>query len=102
NYKNGNGREFQFKWFSILHKDGSTCDEVHLTAGNKWYNGNVGACTKELTELKIPVFPPPGSNTPMNLHHNCESLAPFQMTSEDSALKKTWSSDEPGKEIRTE
>ncbi|XP_076268643.1 bromodomain adjacent to zinc finger domain 2B toutatis isoform X4 [Rhynchophorus ferrugineus] len=75
----------EFKWFSILHKDGSTCDEVHLTAGNKWDNGNVGACTKEITELKIPVFPPPGSNTPMNLHHNCESPAPLQMTSEESA-----------------
>ncbi|XP_030764884.1 bromodomain adjacent to zinc finger domain protein 2B-like isoform X3 [Sitophilus oryzae] len=74
----------EFKWFSILHKDGSTCDEVHLTAGNKWDNGNVGACTKDITELKIPVFPPPCSNSGMNLHHNCESPAPLQMTSEES------------------
>ncbi|KAK9884034.1 hypothetical protein WA026_004967 [Henosepilachna vigintioctopunctata] len=37
--------EYENKWFSILNREG-TCQEVHLTAGNKWDNG-VGACTKE-------------------------------------------------------
>ncbi|XP_066142335.1 bromodomain adjacent to zinc finger domain protein 2B isoform X3 [Euwallacea fornicatus] len=67
----------EVKWFSILQKDGVTCDEIHLSTGNKWDNG---IC---LGDSKVPVFPPPGTNT--NYHHNCESPAPLQMTSEESA-----------------
>lgn len=73
----------EHKWFSILNKDGATCDGVHLTAGNKWENG-VGACTRDITELKIPVFPPPGSNSAI-YHNTCDSPAPLQMTTEESA-----------------
>lgn len=77
--------ENEHKWFSILNKDGATCDGVHLTAGNKWENG-VGACTRDITELKIPVFPPPGSNSSSTTYHNtCDSPAPLQMTMEESA-----------------
>lgn len=76
--------ESEHKWFSILHKEG-TCEGVHLTAGNRWDNG-VGACTRDnLTELKIPVFPPPGSNSSSNYHNLCDSPAPLQMTAEESA-----------------
>lgn len=75
--------ESEQKWFSILPKDGATCDNVILTAGNKWDNG-VGVCMREnITELKIPVFPPP--NNSGNLSSNsCDSPAPLQMTSEES------------------
>ncbi|XP_060523165.1 uncharacterized protein LOC132700053 isoform X3 [Cylas formicarius] len=76
--------ESERKWFSILHADCATCDEVHLTTGSKWENGNVGACTRDITELKIPVFPPPGSNS-VNYHHGCDSPAPLQMTAEERA-----------------
>ncbi|XP_063919473.1 bromodomain adjacent to zinc finger domain protein 2B-like isoform X4 [Zophobas morio] len=78
--------ESEHKWFSILSKDG-TCDGVYLTAGNRWDNGGVGACTRDnLTELKIPVFPPPGSNSSStNYHSLCDSPAPLQMTAEESA-----------------
>jgi hypothetical protein len=76
--------ESEHKWFSILSKEG-TCDGVYLTAGNRWDNG-VGACTRDnLTELKIPVFPPPGSNSSSNYHSLCDSPAPLQMTAEESA-----------------
>ncbi|RZC05013.1 bromodomain adjacent to zinc finger domain protein 2B, partial [Asbolus verrucosus] len=76
--------ESEHKWFSILNKEG-TCDGVYLTAGNRWDNG-VGACTRDnLTELKIPVFPPPGSNSSSNYHNLCDSPAPLQMTAEESA-----------------
>ncbi|XP_018573491.1 bromodomain adjacent to zinc finger domain protein 2B isoform X3 [Anoplophora glabripennis] len=76
--------ENEHKWFSILNKDGATCDGVYLTAGNKWENG-VGACTRDITELKIPVFPPPGSNSSTTYHNTCDSPAPLQMTAEESA-----------------
>ncbi|XP_049817838.1 bromodomain adjacent to zinc finger domain protein 2B isoform X4 [Aethina tumida] len=73
----------EHKWFSIVHKDGSTCEGVQLTAGNKWENG-VGACTRDnITELKIPVFPPPGSNSSAT-YNSCDSPAPLQMTPEES------------------
>lgn len=68
----------EHKWFSIVHKDGSTCEGVQLTAGNKWENG-VGACTRDnITELKIPVFPPPGSNSSAT-YNSCDSPAPLQV-----------------------
>lgn len=71
------------KWFSILNKDGTTCEGIHLTAGNKWDNG-VGACTRDnVTELKIPVFPPPNSGSSY-LPNSCDSPAPLQMTAEES------------------
>lgn len=55
--------ESEHKWFSILPKDGATCDGVVLTAGNRWDSG-VGVCIREnVTELKIPVFPPPNSSS---------------------------------------
>ncbi|KAJ8955723.1 hypothetical protein NQ318_008595 [Aromia moschata] len=73
----------EHRWFSIVNKDSTTCDSIHLTAGNKWENG-VGACTRDITELKIPVFPPPGSNS-SSYHNSCDSPAPLQMTSEESA-----------------
>ncbi|CAH0551752.1 unnamed protein product [Brassicogethes aeneus] len=75
--------ENENKWFSIIHKDGSTCDGIQLTAGNKWENGGVGACTRDITELKIPVFPPPGSNSSA-YNHNCDSPAPLQITPEEN------------------
>ncbi|XP_044265111.1 bromodomain adjacent to zinc finger domain protein 2B-like isoform X8 [Tribolium madens] len=75
--------ESEHKWFSILNKEGS-CEGIYLTAGNRWDNG-VGACTRDnLTELKIPVFPPPGANS-SNYHSLCDSPAPLQMTAEESA-----------------
>ncbi|GJQ86804.1 hypothetical protein Trydic_g5593 [Trypoxylus dichotomus] len=76
--------ELDKKWFSILPKDGLSCKGVHLTAGNRWDNG-VGACTRDnLTELKIPVFPPPNSSSNYIASH-CDSPAPLQMTAEESA-----------------
>nr|XP_023030372.1 bromodomain adjacent to zinc finger domain protein 2B-like isoform X3 [Leptinotarsa decemlineata] len=87
--------ECEHKWFSILNSDGASCDGIHLTAGNKWENGGVGACMRDITELKIPVFPPPGANpsalggalgTGYHHHHGtCDSPAPLQMTAEESA-----------------
>ncbi|XP_015837092.1 bromodomain adjacent to zinc finger domain protein 2B isoform X4 [Tribolium castaneum] len=75
--------ESEHKWFSVLNKEG-TCEGIYLTAGNRWDNG-VGACTRDnLTELKIPVFPPPGANS-SNYHSLCDSPAPLQMTAEESA-----------------
>lgn len=72
------------KWFSILPKDGLSCKGVNLTAGNRWDNG-VGACTRDnLTELKIPVFPPPNSSSNYISSH-CDSPAPLQMTAEECA-----------------
>lgn len=73
--------ESDTKWFSILNKD--SCEGVNLTAGNKWDNG-VGVCIRDnLTELKIPVFPPPNSS--ISYHPNtCDSPAPLQMTPEES------------------
>ncbi|KAK9720736.1 Methyl-CpG binding domain [Popillia japonica] len=72
------------RWFSILPKDGLSCKGVNLTAGNRWDNG-VGACTRDnLTELKIPVFPPPNSSSNYISSH-CDSPAPLQMTAEESA-----------------
>lgn len=74
--------EPEHKWFSILPKDGATCDSVVLTAGNKWDSG-VGVCVREhLTELKIPVFPPPNNNASYT-SNSCDSPAPLQMTSEE-------------------
>lgn len=71
------------KWFSILNKD-STCDEVHLTAGNRWGENGVGACVREnLTELKIPVFPPPPPGNGSYLD-SCDSPLPLQMSAEES------------------
>lgn len=75
--------EPEHKWFSILPKDGATCDSVILTAGNRWDTG-VGVCMREnLTELKIPVFPPP-NNSGSHGSNSCDSPAPLQMTSEES------------------
>lgn len=75
--------ETDHKWFSILPKDDSTCDSVILTAGNKWDN-SIGVCIREnLTELKIPVFPPP-NNSGNYTSNSCDSPAPLQMTSEES------------------
>ncbi|CAG9766317.1 unnamed protein product [Ceutorhynchus assimilis] len=70
----------EVKWFSILHKDAASCDEIHLTPNNRWDSGT--SSPKDL-EHKVPIFPPPGSNP--NYHYNCESPAPIQMTSEESA-----------------
>ncbi|KAK5647311.1 hypothetical protein RI129_002203 [Pyrocoelia pectoralis] len=76
--------EVETKWFSILSKDSITCEGSHLTQGNRWDTG-VGACSREnLTELKIPVFPPP-SNSSMYLINSCDSPGPLQMTAEESA-----------------
>lgn len=76
--------EVDKKWFSILPKDSLSCKGVHLTAGNRWDNG-VGACTRDnLTELKIPVFPPPNSSANYIASH-CDSPAPLQMTADESA-----------------
>ncbi|XP_025834875.1 uncharacterized protein LOC108740196 isoform X2 [Agrilus planipennis] len=73
--------EAENKWFSILTRDGSTCEELHLTQGNRWDAGGVGICSREnITELKIPVFPPP-SNAGYN---SCDSPGPLQMTAEES------------------
>lgn len=75
--------ETEHKWFSILSKDGATCEGVVLAAGNKWDNG-VGLCIREnLTELKIPVFPPPNSSASY-IPNSCDSPAPLQMTAEES------------------
>ncbi|XP_050306247.1 bromodomain adjacent to zinc finger domain protein 2B isoform X3 [Anthonomus grandis grandis] len=68
----------EVKWFSILPKDGSTCDEVHLTTNGKWENG---VCPKECNEPRVPVFP----SNQANHNYNCDSPAPLQMTSEESA-----------------
>lgn len=74
--------ETDSKWFSILNKD--SCEGIYLTAGNRWDNG-VGACTRDnLTELKIPVFPPPNSGATYHLSNSCDSPAPLQMTAEES------------------
>uniref|UniRef100_A0A1Y1JV23 Bromodomain adjacent to zinc finger domain protein 2B n=1 Tax=Photinus pyralis TaxID=7054 RepID=A0A1Y1JV23_PHOPY len=75
--------EMEAKWFSILSKDCVTCEGSHLTQGNRWDTG-VGACSREnMTELKIPVFPPP-SNSSMYLMNSCDSPGPLQMTAEES------------------
>lgn len=75
--------ESDHKWFSIIPKDDTTCDSVILTAGNKWDN-SIGVCIREnLTELKIPVFPPP-NNSGNYSSNSCDSPAPLQMTSEES------------------
>lgn len=75
--------ETDHKWFSIIPKDDTTCDNVILTAGNKWDN-SIGVCIREnLTELKIPVFPPP-NNSGNYSSNSCDSPAPLQMTSEES------------------
>lgn len=63
----------EVKWFSILNRDGISCDEVHLSPGNS---------TAYPGDQKVPIFPPPGANAN---YHNCESPAPLQMTSEESA-----------------
>ncbi|KAG5873341.1 hypothetical protein JTB14_032315 [Gonioctena quinquepunctata] len=76
--------ENEHKWFSILNDDMATCDGIQLAAGNKWENG-VGACTRDITELKIPVFPPLGSNIAIAYHNSCDSPAPLQMTVDESA-----------------
>ncbi|XP_065166664.1 bromodomain adjacent to zinc finger domain protein 2B isoform X6 [Atheta coriaria] len=76
--------ESEQKWFSILAKDGSSCEGIHMTSGNRWDNG-VGACTRDnITELKIPVFPPPNSNASY-CSNSCDSPAPLQITPEESA-----------------
>lgn len=84
---NGNSNANETKWFSLLAKDGTSCEGVHLTAGNRWDNGT-GACSREnLTELKIPVFPPPNchQNSYMNsMNMNCDSPGPLQMTADES------------------
>lgn len=75
--------EVDHKWFSIIPKDDTTCDSVILTAGNKWDN-SIGVCIREnLTELKIPVFPPPNHSGNYS-SNSCDSPAPLQMTSEES------------------
>lgn len=51
--------------------------------GNRWDNG-VGLCSREnITELKIPVFPPP--NNSMGYSANtCDSPGPLQISVEES------------------
>lgn len=44
----------------------------------------IGACTRDITELKIPIFPPPNSSNTSNYHNSCDSPAPLQMTAEES------------------
>lgn len=74
--------ETETKWFSILNREG-TCEEVHLTAGNKWDNG---AVTRDVTELKIPVFPHPNSGaSSYSSMDNCDNLPPLLITAEESA-----------------
>ncbi|XP_057663920.1 bromodomain adjacent to zinc finger domain protein 2B isoform X2 [Diorhabda carinulata] len=66
------------KWFSILNSDATTCDEINLSSGTRWENG-VGPCTKDIMELKIPVFPPPATDS-----NYCDSPTPLQLTPEES------------------
>ncbi|XP_044744368.1 bromodomain adjacent to zinc finger domain protein 2B isoform X1 [Coccinella septempunctata] len=82
--------ETETKWFSVLSREG-TCEEVHLTAGNKWDNG---AVTRDnVTELKIPVFPHPNSaaggggsaSSGYTNAENCDNLPPLLITAEESA-----------------
>lgn len=68
--------ESEQKWFSILSKDGTTCDTIILSAGNKWDGG----IRENMTELKIPVFPPPNN---VGSYASCDSPAPLQMTYEE-------------------
>lgn len=84
-YEHGGDEDSEKKWFSILTKERqTTCKGVYLTAGNKWDNG-VGACTRDnLTELKIPVFPPPNSSS-LYVPTTCDSPGPLQMTAEENA-----------------
>ncbi|KAF5304691.1 hypothetical protein FQA39_LY09468 [Lamprigera yunnana] len=73
--------EIETKWFGILSKDGSTCEGTHLSQGNRWDTG-IGVCSREnLTELKIPVFPPLNNSYLVN---SCDSPGPLQMTAEES------------------
>ncbi|XP_045483228.1 bromodomain adjacent to zinc finger domain protein 2B isoform X2 [Harmonia axyridis] len=73
--------EAESKWFSVLSREG-TCEEVHLTAGNKWDNG---AVTRDnVTELKIPVFPHPNSGGSYSNVDNCDNLPPLLITAEES------------------
>lgn len=68
------------KWFSILSRESLSCEGTHLAQGNKWENG-VGLCSREnITELKIPVFPPPNSSS---CYFACDSPGPLQMTPEE-------------------
>ncbi|CAG9853570.1 unnamed protein product [Phyllotreta striolata] len=69
------------KWFSILNSEWVSCEGIQLNSGNKWENG-VGACTRDILELKIPVFPPVDMNSSYN---NCDSPAPLQLSPEESA-----------------
>ncbi|XP_072379907.1 bromodomain adjacent to zinc finger domain protein 2B isoform X1 [Diabrotica undecimpunctata] len=76
-----NDEEHEQKWFSILSSDTTTCDEINLSSGARWENG-IGACTKDIMELKIPVFPPPNSDA--SAYTNCDSPTPLQLTPEES------------------
>lgn len=56
---------------------------MNLIQGSRWDNG-VGLCSREnITELKIPVFPPP--NNAGYLSNTCDSPGPLQMTAEETA-----------------
>lgn len=72
------------KWFSILQRDGTTCEGVTLSSGNRWDTGII--CTRENfgAELKIPVFPPPNCQNNYLSYTSCDSPGPLQMTAEES------------------
>nr|CAI5824465.1 unnamed protein product [Callosobruchus analis] len=83
----------EHKWFSILNRDCSSCDGgVLLSTGSRWDGPR-----SEITELRIPVFPPPGVNgATVGLaaaaamaaavsQATCDSPAPLQMTAEEGA-----------------
>lgn len=73
------------KWFSVLSRDGATCEGVNLTSGNRWDTGII--CTRENygAELKIPVFPPPNCQNNYMSCTSCDSPGPLQMSAEESA-----------------
>ncbi|CAH1966841.1 unnamed protein product [Acanthoscelides obtectus] len=85
----------EHKWFGILNRDCASCDGgVLLSTGSRWDAPGSG------TELRIPVFPPPGANgATMGMsaaaaamavaaaasQATCESPAPLQMSAEEGA-----------------
>ncbi|VEN44392.1 unnamed protein product [Callosobruchus maculatus] len=83
----------EHKWFSVLNRDCSSCDGgVLLSTGSRWDGPRA-----EITELRIPVFPPPGVNgatvgmaaaaamAAAVSQATCDSPAPLQMTAEEGA-----------------
>lgn len=59
---------------------------MHIIIHFRFLDGQngIGACTRDITELKIPIFPPPNSSNSLNYHNSCDSPAPLQMTAEES------------------